>query len=56
MSSETHTVRLDALCDHIWLQTIPLGKLAQKIGQYMPQGGGASGGMNINLGQLLAGE
>lgn len=42
----------------VWLQSIPLSKLAQKIGQYMPQigGGGASGGMNINLGQLLGGE
>jgi uncharacterized protein (TIGR00266 family) len=42
----------------VWLQTIPLSKLAQKIGQYMPQigGGGASGGLNTGLGQLFGGE
>lgn len=42
----------------VYLQTMPLMKLAQKIGQYMPQAGGsgASGGGNINLGQLFGGE
>jgi uncharacterized protein (AIM24 family) len=42
----------------IYLQTIPLDKIAQKIGQYMPQvgGRGESGGFNVNLGQLLGGE
>lgn len=42
----------------VYLQTMPLMKLAQKIGQYMPQvgGSGASGGGNINLGQLFGGE
>ena len=42
----------------VWLQTMPMGKLAQKIAQYMPNagGGGASGGTNINLGQLFGGE
>lgn len=42
----------------VWLQTMPMSKLAQKIAQYMPQvgGSGSSGGGNINLGQLLGGE
>ncbi len=42
----------------VWLQTMPMSKLAQKVAQYMPQvgGGGASGGGNINLGQLLGGQ
>ena len=42
----------------VYLQTMPLMKLAQKIGQYMPQtgGSGASGGGNMNLGQLFGGE
>jgi uncharacterized protein (TIGR00266 family) len=42
----------------VWLQTMPMGKLAQKIAQYMPQvgGSGASGGANINLGQLFNGQ
>ncbi len=42
----------------VFLQTMPMTKLAQKIGQYMPQAGGsgASGGGNINLGQLFRGE
>jgi uncharacterized protein (TIGR00266 family) len=42
----------------VWLQTMPMSKLAQRIGQYMPQAGGKgqSGGTNINLGQLLGGE
>lgn len=42
---------------NVWLQTMPMSKLAQRIAQYMPRvGGGASGGGNINLGQLLGGE
>jgi uncharacterized protein (TIGR00266 family) len=42
----------------VWLQTMPMDRLAQKIAQFMPQtgGNGQSGGMNINLGQLLGGE
>lgn len=42
----------------VYLQSMPLTKLAQKIGQYMPQtgGSGASGGTNINLGQLFGGQ
>ncbi|MFN8443591.1 MAG: TIGR00266 family protein [Caldilineaceae bacterium] len=42
----------------VYLQSMPIGKLAQKIGQYMPQvgGSGQSGGLNVNLGQLLGGE
>ena len=42
----------------VWLQTMPMSKLAQKVAQYMPQvgGQGASGGANINLGQLLGGQ
>lgn len=42
----------------VWLQTMPMSKLAQKVAQYMPQvgGQGASGGGNINLGQLLGGQ
>lgn len=42
----------------VWLQTMPMSKLAQKVAQYMPQvgGSGSSGGGNINLGQLLGGE
>lgn len=42
----------------VWLQTMPMSKLAQKIAQFMPQvgGQGSSGGGNINLGQLLGGE
>lgn len=42
----------------IWLQTMPMNKLAQKIAQYMPQvsGKGQSGGINVNLGQLLGGQ
>jgi len=39
----------------IWLQTMPMSKLAAKVAQFMPQvgGKGSSGGMNINLGGLL---
>jgi uncharacterized protein (TIGR00266 family) len=41
----------------VWLQTMPMSKLAQKIAQFMPQvgGKGPSGGANINLGSLLSG-
>jgi uncharacterized protein (TIGR00266 family) len=41
----------------VWLQTMPMSKLAQKIAQFMPQvgGKGSSGGMNIDLGSLLGG-
>ncbi len=44
----------------VWLQTMPLMKLANKVLQYLPHtkggGGGASGGMNIDLGSLLGGN
>lgn len=42
----------------VWLQTMPMSKLAGRIAQYMPAvgGKGSSGGMNIDLGQLLSGE
>ncbi len=44
----------------VWLQTMPMMKLAQKVLQYLPAtqggGGGPSGGMNINLGSLLGGN
>ena len=42
----------------VWLQTMPMSKLARKIAQYMPQvgGQGSSGGANIKLGQLLGGQ
>jgi uncharacterized protein (TIGR00266 family) len=41
----------------VWLQTMPMSKLAQKVAQFMPQvgGKGPSGGMNIDLGSLLGG-
>lgn len=43
----------------VWLQTMPMTKLANKILQYMPKtsggGGGSSGGANINLGDLFGG-
>jgi uncharacterized protein (TIGR00266 family) len=41
----------------VWLQTMPMSKLAQKIAQFMPQvgGKGASGGLNVNVGSLLGG-
>jgi uncharacterized protein (TIGR00266 family) len=41
----------------VWLQTMPMSKLAQKIAQFMPQvgGKGSSGGVNVNLGSLLSG-
>jgi uncharacterized protein (TIGR00266 family) len=42
----------------VWLQTMPMSKLAQKVAQFMPQvgGKGSSGGMNIDLGSLLGGS
>lgn len=42
----------------VYLQTMPMDKLAQKIAQYMPQvgGKGQSGGLNVDLGQLLGGR
>jgi uncharacterized protein (TIGR00266 family) len=43
----------------VWLQTMPMSKLAQKIAQFMPQvgGQGPSGGrnVNVNVGGLLRG-
>ena len=41
-----------------YLQTMPMDKLAQKIAQYIPQvgGKGASGGANVDLGQLFGGR
>jgi uncharacterized protein (TIGR00266 family) len=41
----------------VWLQTMPMSKLAQKIAQFMPQAGGkgSSGGLNIDVGSLLSG-
>jgi uncharacterized protein (TIGR00266 family) len=39
----------------VWLQTMPMSKLAAKMAQFMPQAGGkgSSGGGNINLSSLL---
>ena len=39
----------------VWLQTMPMSKLARKVAQFMPQvgGRGSSGGMNVNLGSIL---
>ncbi len=41
----------------VWLQTMPMSKLARKVAQFMPQAGGkgSSGGLNVNVGQLLGG-
>jgi uncharacterized protein (TIGR00266 family) len=41
----------------VWLQTMPMSKLAQKMAQFMPQvgGRGSSGGLNIDVGNLLRG-
>jgi uncharacterized protein (AIM24 family) len=42
----------------VWLQTMPMSKLAQKLVQFMPRtGGGSSGssGINIDVGNLLGG-
>ncbi|GAB4567620.1 MAG: hypothetical protein Kow0047_19870 [Anaerolineae bacterium] len=42
----------------VWLQTMPMSKLANKIAQFMPQvgGKGSSGGLNLDLGNLLGGN
>jgi len=41
----------------VWLQTMPMSKLARKIAQFMPQiGKGPSGGLNIDVGNLLGGS
>ena len=42
----------------VWLQTMPMSKLAQKVAQFMPQvrGRGSGGGVNIDLGDLLGGS
>jgi uncharacterized protein (TIGR00266 family) len=42
----------------VWLQTMPMSKLAQRMAQFLPQigGRGQSGGANMNLGQLFGGE
>ncbi len=44
----------------VYLQTMPMLKLARKILQFLPQtkggGGGSSGGLNIDLGSLLGGD
>jgi uncharacterized protein (TIGR00266 family) len=41
----------------VWLQTMPMTKLARKVAQFMPHvgGKGASGGLNVDLGNLLGG-
>jgi uncharacterized protein (TIGR00266 family) len=43
----------------VWLQTMPMSKLAQKVLQFMPasrsRSGGSSGGINVNLDDLLGG-
>ncbi len=42
----------------VWLQTMPMTKLANKVLQYLPKakgGSGGSGGSNINLGDLFGG-
>jgi len=41
----------------VWLQTMPMSKLAQKLAQFMPKtgGGSGSGGINIDVGNLLGG-
>lgn len=42
----------------VWLQTMPMNKLAQKVGQYLPQTGGrgTSGGINIDTKSLFGGQ
>lgn len=42
----------------VYLQTMPMSKLASKIAQYLPQTGGSgqSGGANLDLGQLFGGQ
>jgi uncharacterized protein (AIM24 family) len=41
----------------VWLQTMPMLKLARKVAQFMPEprGQGSSSGVNIDLGNLLGG-
>lgn len=41
----------------VWLQTMPMSKLAAKVAQFMPHvgGKGSSGGLNVNVGDLLGG-
>jgi uncharacterized protein (TIGR00266 family) len=42
----------------VWLQTMPMLKLARKVAQFLPEPRGtssSSGGVNINLGNLLGG-
>lgn len=43
---------------NVWLQTMPMSKLAQRMAEFMPQvgGRGQSGGANIDLGQLFRGQ
>ena len=41
----------------VWLQTMPMSKLARKVAQFIPMTGrGTSGGMNIDVGSLLGGS
>lgn len=42
----------------VWLQTMPMSKLARKVAQFMPSAGGkgSSGGLNIDVGSLLGGS
>ncbi|MCB0046441.1 MAG: TIGR00266 family protein [Caldilineaceae bacterium] len=43
----------------VWLQTMPMAKLALRIAQYIPRPGGSdgpSGGLNVNMNQLLGGQ
>ncbi len=42
----------------VYLQTMPMSKLAARIAQFMPQTGGKgqSGGTNIDLGQIFGGQ
>jgi uncharacterized protein (TIGR00266 family) len=42
----------------VWLQTMPMSKLAQKVAQFLPrsEGGSSSGGVKINVGGLLGGD
>jgi len=41
----------------VWLQTMPMSKLAQKMAQFMPHvgGKGPSGGVNLDIGRMLGG-
>ncbi|MFC2023839.1 AIM24 family protein, partial [Chloroflexota bacterium] len=42
----------------VWLQTMPMLKLARKVAQFMPEprGKSSSSGVNIDLGNLLGGS